>query len=97
MKADYDSEADAIAITVADVGQHSTPARGDPVHPRCAVALVDDVVVDVEVLYPSLGIDDPLAAAAGRYGLDLEVLKAAARSALEAPDRVITLEVAERA
>lgn len=40
---------------------------------------------------------EPLAAAANRYDLDLEALKAAARSALEAPDRVITLEVAARA
>jgi hypothetical protein len=38
-----------------------------------------------------------LPAAADRHGLDLEALKAAARSALEAPDRVVTVEAAERA
>ncbi len=97
MKADYDSEADAIAITVAEVNRHSAPARGDQVHERCTAALIDGVVVDVEILYPSLGIDEPLGAAAEQYDLDLEALKAAARSALEAPDRVVTLEVAERA
>ena len=97
MKADYDSEADAIAITVIELADDHQPAHGDSVHERCTVALVDGAVVDVEILYPSLGIDEPLAAAAARYGLDLEALKAAARSALEAPDRVVTVEVAERA
>lgn len=96
MKADYDSEADAIAITVANPGDHRGPARGEPVHERCNVAVIDDIVVDVELLYPGSGVDEPLAAAAERYDLDLEALKAAARSALEAPDRVVTLEVAAR-
>jgi hypothetical protein len=97
MKADYDSEADAIAITVIELADDHPPAHGDSVHERCTVALTDGAVVDVEVLYPSLGIDEPLAAASERYGLDLEALKAAAGSALAAPDRVVTLEVAERA
>ncbi len=97
MKADYDSEADAIAITVADLATQSPPASGAQVHERCTVNLVGGEVVDVEILYPSLGIDEPLEAAANHYALDLEALKAAARSALEAPDRVVTVEVAERA
>lgn len=97
MKADYDSEADAIAITVVDLDHDHEPARGDPVHERCTVALVGGEVVDVEILYPAMGVDEPLVAAADRYGLDLEALMAAARSALSAPDRVITLDVAARA
>lgn len=43
-----------------------------------------------------MGIDEPLAAVAARYDLDLEALHAAAQSALAAPDRVIVLEVAAR-
>lgn len=96
MKADYDSEADAIAITLADAAPAALPARTDSVHDRCNVALVANRPVDVEILYPNLGIDEPLAALVGRYDLDLQALKAAARSALEAPDRTVTLEVEGR-
>lgn len=35
MKADYDSEADAIAITVAEANEASNAARGISVHERC--------------------------------------------------------------
>lgn len=95
MKADYDSRADAIAITVG--AAHGTgPARGVTVHERCNVAIAGGSVVDIEVLYPGMGLDDPLRAAAERYDLDLEALVAAARSALAAPDRVVTLEIAAR-
>ncbi len=97
MKADYDSEADAIAISVVELEDDHVPAHGDSVHERCTVALLDGEVVDVEVLYPGRGLDEPLAAAADRYGLDLEALTAAARSSLAAPDRVVTVDVAERA
>jgi hypothetical protein len=96
MKADYDSEADAIAISVIELDEDHEPARGDSVHERCTVALVDGAVVDVEILYPELGVEEPLGAAAARYDLDLEALIAAARSSLAAPDREITLDVAAR-
>lgn len=95
MRADYDSRANAIAIAVGDIPAGAR-ARSDQVHERCNVALVDGVPVDVEVLYPDLGIDQPLEAAAASYDLDLEALKAAARSALAAPDRVVTLDVGIR-
>ena len=96
MKADYDSAANALAITISELSSDHPPARSDQVHERCTVALVEGDPVDVEVLYPDLGIDEPLAAVASRYELDLQTLKAAARSALEAPDRVVTLDVAAR-
>jgi hypothetical protein len=48
----------------------------------------------VQILYPDLGVSEPLASVAARYGLDLEALDAAAKSALAAPDRVVVLEVA---
>ena len=44
-----------------------------------------------------MGIVEPLAAVAERYDLDREALQAAAQSALAAPDRVVSLEVAARA
>jgi len=93
VQADYDSTANAISITIADARQ---AAGSDEVHPRAIVALLDERPVEVQVLYPDLGVSEPLAAVAQRYGLDYEALAAAAQSALAAPDRVISLEVAAR-
>lgn len=93
MQADYDSTANAISITIADARQ---AAGSDEVHPRAIVALLDERPVEVQVLYPDLGISEPLTAVAQRYGLDYEALAAAAQSALAAPDRVISLEVGAR-
>ena len=93
MRADYDSTANAISITIADV---QNADASDEVHPRAIVALAAGKPVEVQVLYPDLGIAEPLGVAAERYALDGQVLEAAAQSALAAPDRIVTLEVAER-
>jgi len=90
MRAEFDSDANAISITLRD----DEPApRGDEVHERAVVALSDGQPIEVQILYPDLGIDEPLERAAARYDLDLEALKAAARSAHAAPDRRISVEV----
>jgi len=94
MRAEYDSTANAISIGIAD-SVHAE--HGDEVHERAIVALADGEPVEVQILYPDLGITEPLAAVAERYGLDLEALQAATQSALAAPDRVVVLEVAARA
>jgi hypothetical protein len=94
MRADYDSEANAISIVIVDA-PHAD--RGDEVHPRAVVAVTDSKPVEVQLLYPDAGIEEPLTAVAERYGLDREALYAAAQSALAAPDRVVVLEVAARA
>jgi hypothetical protein len=94
MRADYDSTANAISIKLADV-LHAD--RSDEVHSRAVVALADGNPVEVQLLYPDMGLDEPLAAVSDRYDLDLEALEAAAHSALAAPDRVVSLEVAGRA
>jgi hypothetical protein len=93
MRADYDSEANAISIAIAS---SQTADACDEVHPRAIVALAAGTPVEVQVLYPDMGITEPLAAVAGHYGLDVQALEAAAQSALAAPDRTVTLEVAER-
>ena len=93
MRADYDSEVNAISIKLADV-QHAD--RGDEVHARVIVALADGKPVEVQLLYPDAGIDEPLGIVAERYGLDKEALNAAAQSAFAAPDRVVVLEVGAR-
>lgn len=94
MRADYDSSANAISIAIANA-PHADAS--DEVHARAIVALADGKPVEVQLLYPDLGIDEPLAAVADRYDLDVEALHAAAQSALAAPDRVVSLEVAARA
>ncbi len=94
MRADYDSTANAISILIGDA-EHADSS--DQAHRRAIVALTHGRPVEVQVLYPDMGIDEPLAAVAKRHGLDLEALAAAARSALAAPDRVVEIEVRARA
>lgn len=93
MRAEYDSTANAISIVIADV-PHAD--QSDEVHPRGIVALADGNPIEVQILYPDLGISEPIAAASARHSLDLEALAAAAQSAFAAPDRIVKLEVAAR-
>jgi len=91
VRADYDTSANAISISIVDarIAEHS-----DEVHPRAIVALFAGQPVEVQLLYPDMGIAEPLAAVAARYDLDRQALEAAARSALAAPNRVVSVEVA---
>lgn len=93
MRADYDSTANVISIAITDIGQAD---QSDELHARAIVALADGKPMEVQLLYPDMGTDEPLAAVADRYQLDLEALHAAAQSALANPDRVVVLEIAER-
>ena len=93
MQADYDTAANAISIAIADA-RHADGS--DEVHPRAIVALAESKPVEVQLLYPEMGISEPLAAVADRYDLDREALYAAAQSALAAPDRLVILEVTAR-
>jgi hypothetical protein len=93
MRADYDSEANAISIILV---QQVHAQRADQRHPRAIVALRDDEPIELQLLYPNLGVDEPMRAVADHYGLDPEALIAAANAALAAPDRAVTLEVAVR-
>jgi len=90
MRADYDSKANAISITLAPV-DHAE--RADQVHERAIVALHDGHPVELQLLYPDLGVEEPIAVVAGHYDLDQGALEAAARSALAVPDRVVVLDV----
>lgn len=94
MRADYDSAANAISISLSDA-YHADAS--DEVHARAIVALDRGRPVQVQLLYPDMGISEPLAAVAGRYDLDREALQAAAQSALAAPDRLVIVEVEARA
>jgi hypothetical protein len=91
MRADYDSQANSVSIELAT---SESAERADQVHSCAIVALHDGKPVELQLLYPDLGLDEPLRAAAERYELDFEALLAAATAALAAPDRVVTLDVA---
>jgi hypothetical protein len=91
MRADYDSEANAISIALS---QHPRAEQADEVHPRAIVGLRGGRPIELQLLYPDLGVDEPLAAVIRAYSLDEEALAAAAKAALAAPDRSVTLDVA---
>jgi hypothetical protein len=96
MRSDYDSEADVIGITLVDVDRADFgDSIGEPL--AGSVAVAGGKAVAVEVLGPSMGIEEPLRLAAERYDLDFEALVAAARAALAAPDREITIDVGVKA
>lgn len=95
MRADYDSEGDTLAIHLvevdrADYGDNET-------HPQAVVAIRDGKPVIVDVIGARHDVEEPLAAVAAGYDLDVETLMAAARAALAAPDRVVVLDVLGRA
>lgn len=93
MRADYDSQANAISIKIS-LGDKAE--RSDQVHPRAVVALRASNPIELQLLYPDLGIDDPLQAVAERYALDAQALIAAAAAAFAAPNRSVTVDVASR-
>lgn len=93
MRADYDSKANAISIALSNENEAE---RADRVHSRAIVAVRNEAPIQLQLLYPDLGIDEPLGAVVRAYGLDEEALVAAIKAALAAPDRAVTLEVAMR-
>ena len=93
MRADYDSQADALSI---DLIQFDLFEYQESVHDTyCQVAFARGVPANVELLNPAEQLD-LLEVAAGRYELDGAALLAAAQAALAAPDRIVDLEVGAR-
>ena len=91
MRADYDSEADALDI---EFFRFERLERQDSVHDTfCQVGFARGRPSCVEVLNPAENLD-LLDVVAERYALDGAALRAAAQAALAAPDRVVVLEVA---
>jgi hypothetical protein len=90
MRADYDSEADAVGI---DLRQFDRYERQDQVDDDyCVIGFADGEPVRVSLLSPAEHLD-LLDVAAERYELDAAALRAAATAALAAPDRIVTLDV----
>ncbi len=94
MRADYDSEADALTIELRQAERFDHGEQVDDDY--CNVGIAGDRVAAVELLYPAEHLD-LLDVAAERYELDGPALIAAAQAALAAPDRLVVMDVAERA
>jgi hypothetical protein len=90
MRADYDSEADALSITLRQFKYYDDQEQVDDDY--CNVGIVGGRAVDVELLYPARHLD-LLEVAAERYDLDGTALVAAAQAALAAPDRLVVMDV----
>lgn len=88
MKAEYDSQADALSIDLVEVDHWDAGASIDDTY--CNVALCGGQAVNVELLNPHDHLD-LLGIAADRFQLDGGSLLAAAEAAIAAPDRSITL------
>lgn len=95
MKADYDSEGDTIQIDLEPVDR--LDYGDDEIDERVVVGIRNGRPVRIDVIGTSGDLDEPLRAAAERYGLDTESLIAAASAALAAPDRQVVLDVSIRA
>ena len=95
MKADFDSIANALWITLNE-SPHS--AYNEEIDDRCRVSFdASDRPMGVEVLYLDKPYDDFLRTAAERFDLDAEALIGIARAAVAAPDREVTLHLGVRA
>lgn len=94
MKADYDSEANALSIDLLEVDRWDD---GDSVDDRetCNVSFAEGRLANVELLYPRDNLE-LLGKAAERFKLDAEALLAAAKAAMAAPDRVVTIQLGDR-
>ena len=88
MRAEYDSEADALSIDLIESSSWDDSISIDETY--CHLAVAEGVPVNIELLSPAKSLHF-LDSAAKRAGVDPTELQAAARSALAAPDRVITL------
>lgn len=94
MRADYDSKADTIQIELAPTDRLD---RDDAAVAGIIVGIREERPVLVDVIDTRSGVEERLRNTAGRYELDAEALIAAARAALAAPDRTVTLDLAVRA
>lgn len=90
MRADYDSEADALDIELVRFKHLEGQDSVDDTY--CQVGFSGGVPASIEVLAPAEHLD-LLDVVAGRYELDGVALLAAAQAALAAPDRIVDLEV----
>jgi hypothetical protein len=88
MKAYFDSEANAVSIDLLDVDHWDDGDEFDEYY--CTVAFSKGRLANIGLLYPSEKLH-LLGDVADRYGTDPTQLVAAARAAIDAPDRTVTI------
>ena len=93
MRADYDSEANALSIDLIDAPRWDDGEEIDDTY--CNVALSQGRPANVELLSPHDHLD-LLAVVAERFDLDPVALRIAAEAALAVPDRPVTLDIGAR-
>lgn len=93
MRADYDSEADALDIELVRFNLLEGQDSVDDTY--CQVGFAGGLPASIELLVPAEHLD-LLDVVASRYNLDGVALLAAAKAALAAPDRIVDLEVGAR-
>jgi hypothetical protein len=87
LKADYDSQANALGIELVEVDHWDDGDGFDEDY--CNVAFADGRLVYIGLLYPSEKLH-LLEAVAEEYDLDAKEVIATAKAALAAPDRAVT-------
>ena len=93
MKVDYDSEGRSLLFELGEFGKDDHVEEMSS--GECFVWVLDGNATSIQLLDANRGID-PLEEVAKRFRLDADGLVAAARAALAAPDRAITIEVDRR-
>ena len=93
MKADYDSQANALSIDLIDVPHWDDGEEIDDSF--CNVAFSGGRPANVELLNPGEHLE-LLEVVADRYDLDAVALRVTAEAALALPDRPVTLDIGAR-
>lgn len=92
MRADFDSEANALDLELVQFEHYDDQEQVDD--DFCTVGFAGGQLVDVELLDPADHLD-LLEVVADRYDLDGTALLAAAKAALAAPDRLVTMDLSK--
>ena len=92
MRADFDSEANALDLELFRFKHYDYQEQVDD--DFCTVGFAGGRLVSVELLDPADHLD-LLEVVAQRYELDGTALLAAAKAALAAPDRLVTMDLSE--
>ena len=88
MKADYDSQADALGIELVEVDRWDDGYEFDDDY--CNLGFLEGRLVYIGLLYPRQNLQ-LLEAVAENYNLDAGKVIAAAKAALAAPDLAVTI------
>jgi len=96
MKADYESRADTVQITLGDENRRLSGGSDVIENGRVIVSFAENHPVLIDVIGTRNGFEEALRVAARRNELDAEALIAISKAAIAAPDRIVELKVGAR-